>query len=266
MIYLDDSFLTPLFREETTSPKVAAFLVRQTAGTLAASKWESVEFAKLMSRDVRIGALMETQGQRLINEFEAMVANSLIVLMACANDFGLAQRYGANFSTKLRAPDALHLAIANNNKAEFIAALDDRMLFAAKKLKVGRNQQWHSGCMYVSLDGKSRAFELQAALENSQGVKPRHPESNSIVERFNGTVRDETNNDYGNNHLQAEAIIDKLMHHYNEKRLHASLGSMTPATWHRRQPDEVRDERARQIAAARAHRRMINQQRFIEAA
>lgn len=35
---------------------------------------------------------METQGQRLINEFEAMVASSLIVLMACANDFALAQR------------------------------------------------------------------------------------------------------------------------------------------------------------------------------
>lgn len=151
--------------------------------------------------------------------------------------------------------------------------------------------------LLMSLDGKSVATELTVALESvgeakprvvhdhgSEFVnrdvaavikahnlidiktKPRHPESNGIVERFNGTVRDESDDDYGNNYLQAEAIICKLMHHYNEERLHAALGYMTPVTWHRGQPDQVRDERARRIAAARAHRRMTNQQRFTEAA
>jgi hypothetical protein len=66
--------------------------------------------------------------------------------------------------------------------------------------------------------------------------------------------------------LQAEALVAKLMHHYNEERLHAAFGYMPPAVWHRDRPDEVRDERARRIAAARAHRKTINQQRLKQAA
>ncbi len=136
MIYLDTSFLTPLFREEATSSKVAAFLSRQSVGTLAISKWASVEFASLIARDARMGALTVAQARRLIAEFDAMVADALVVLTPAAIDFTLAQQYVANFSTKLRAPDALHLAVAHNSGAEFVATLDDGMLFAAKKLKV----------------------------------------------------------------------------------------------------------------------------------
>lgn len=151
--------------------------------------------------------------------------------------------------------------------------------------------------LLISLNGQSVAIELQAALESVHGARPRivhdhgsefvnrdvaavikahnlidiktrlkHPESNGIVERFNGTVRDETNDDYGGDYLEAAATMASLVRHYNDERLHAALGYMAPVIWHRGKPEEVRDERARQIAAARAHRKTINQQRLNEAA
>src|SRR3990172_4602859 len=135
MIYLDTSFLTPLFREEATSTKVANYLSQQAAGTLAVSKWASVEFASLTSRDVRMGALTAGQGRRLIAEFNSMIATSLVVLIPSANDFDLAQEYIANFATQLRSPDALHLAVAHNNGVEFVATLDNGMLSAPEKAK-----------------------------------------------------------------------------------------------------------------------------------
>lgn len=136
MIYLDTSFLTPLFREEATSEKVADFLSRQVAGTLAVSKWASVEFASLTSRDVRMGTLTATQGKKLIEEFDSLMMKSLVVLVPSANDFDLAQEYVSNFATQLRGPDALHLAVAHNHGMEFIATLDLGMIFAARKLKI----------------------------------------------------------------------------------------------------------------------------------
>ena len=58
------------------------------------------------------------------------------VIGANSYDFDLAQEYVAHFSTQLRAPDALHLAVAHNNGMEFVATLDEGMLAAAKKLKI----------------------------------------------------------------------------------------------------------------------------------
>ena len=136
MIYLDTSFLTPLYREEATSAQVAKFLERQAAGTVAASKWTPIEFASLISRDVRTRTITAIQGRRLIAEFAAISAVSLVMLTPGANDFELALEYVSHFATHLRGPDALHLAIARNNGVEFVATLDVGMLAAAKKLKI----------------------------------------------------------------------------------------------------------------------------------
>ena len=57
-------------------------------------------------------------------------------------------------------------------------------------------------------------------------TRARYPESNGIVERFNGTVRQDSDNYYGDNYLAAERIVQPLIHEYNHVRLHAALGYM----------------------------------------
>ena len=136
MIYLDTSFLAPLFREEASSAKVAAFISRQAAGTMAISKWTVVEFSSLVSRDVRMGSLTAAQGKQLIAAFGSTASAAFEIFIPGSHDFDLAQEYVADFPTLLRGPDALHLAVAHNNGTEFIATLDEGMLSAAKKLKI----------------------------------------------------------------------------------------------------------------------------------
>jgi len=136
MIYLDTSFVTPLFRAEASSVKVVDFVSRQAAGVLAVSKWTGVEFASMVSRSVRMKGLSAEAGQNLIEVFDATIAASFAVLAPNSYDYDLAQEYVAHFSTHLRAPDALHLAIAANHAASKILTLDEGMLSAGKQLKL----------------------------------------------------------------------------------------------------------------------------------
>lgn len=136
MIYLDTSFLVPLFREEATSRKVVELVARQSTGTLAVSKWACVEFASHVSRDVRMGELSVAEGAGILDVFDATIATSFVVLIPNSYDYDLAQEYAAHFSTHLRAPDALHLAIAANHLASKILTLDEGMLSAGKQLKL----------------------------------------------------------------------------------------------------------------------------------
>lgn len=136
MIYLDTSFLTPLFRAEPVSERVEKFLATQPAGTLAISQWTRVEFASVMAREARMNAVSEATARKLIEEFDALTDASLHVLIPAAADFDLAREFVTQFATRLRGPDALHLAIARNSGIEELLTLDEGLLFAAKKLRI----------------------------------------------------------------------------------------------------------------------------------
>jgi hypothetical protein len=72
-----------------------------------------------------MGGLDVQAATRADARFEAMVDESFSVLLPNAEDFGLAKRYLGQFETRLRAGDALHLAVASNHRAAVIQPRQD---------------------------------------------------------------------------------------------------------------------------------------------
>ena len=103
-------------------------------GTLAVSHWTGVEFASLLAREVRMGGLDDPTAREVGAEFEAIVAESFVVLLPGARDYTLARQYLGHHDSGLRAGDALHLAIAQNNGAEAIYSFDKTLLRARPAL------------------------------------------------------------------------------------------------------------------------------------
>jgi predicted nucleic acid-binding protein len=136
MLYFDTSFLAPLILQEDTSEKVESFVAKLPAGELYVSHWTRTEFASLLAREVRIQALAAADALAALDAFDDLVAASFQVLVPRAVDFDHATAFIKNLATKLRAGDALHLAIASNHGAKVLYTLDDGLLAAARLLKI----------------------------------------------------------------------------------------------------------------------------------
>ncbi len=134
MLYFDTSFLAPLILPEATSEPIAGFFDALPPEDLAVSHWTRVEFASLLSREVRMGYLDPASAHEAGSRFEAMVRESFIVILPNPDDFDRARDCLNRFETGLRAADALHLAIAWNRGSQVIYSLDKRMIAAGKKL------------------------------------------------------------------------------------------------------------------------------------
>ncbi len=134
MHYFDTSFLAPLVREERSSTRVGRFMAGLPTGELAISRWTEVEFASLLARDVRMGAIAPDEARMVDALLEDVVLQSFIVLLPSGDDYERARHYLRNYETGLRAGDALHLAIAGNHRAKAIYSLDKTMIKAGKVL------------------------------------------------------------------------------------------------------------------------------------
>lgn len=133
-IYLDASFLVPTLVRETTSEAVKAYLIAAEEELLI-SDFAAVEVASSLSRLIRTGLLAAAEAVARLSDFEAWRAATSSPAEVHAADFRLAYTYVCRFDLMLRAPDALHLAIANRLRATLVT-LDRRMERAAQELDI----------------------------------------------------------------------------------------------------------------------------------
>lgn len=134
MIYFDTSFMIPLILPEPTSGRIEAFLASQHGEALAISHWTRVEVSSALARQVRMRNLSRKAAGAAEAEFNDIVSESFVALLPGAEDFELARQYLQQYETGLRAGDALHLAIASNNRVNAIYSLDNSVLKAGRQL------------------------------------------------------------------------------------------------------------------------------------
>jgi len=134
MIYFDTSFLVPLFLPEATSRRVQQVIGQHQPEELVTSHWTRVEFSSMLAREVRAGGLTEQAARDADVQFEVTLAQSFTIVLPDGRDFDLCKSYIQRFETALRAPDALHLAIPANRRAETLYTLDKKLIGAGRLL------------------------------------------------------------------------------------------------------------------------------------
>lgn len=133
MVYIDTSALVPIFIQEPKSEAVIDW-VENAGERLAISEWSMVEFASAAAIKVRtkqITAILARQASLRLYDF---AQKHLAIAVPGREEFHRAVGLASNDSLKLRAGDALHLAIAASLNAGRVLCLDQAMAESAKAL------------------------------------------------------------------------------------------------------------------------------------
>jgi uncharacterized protein len=132
-IYLDTSVLIPTLIRETASDAVEQYLSVRHERII--SEFAALEVVSVLSRFIRTNLLANETAAARLTDFEAWRASTSLAAEVRPVDTRLAYAYVRRFNLKLRAPDALHVAIAYRLGATLVT-LDHRLATAARDLGV----------------------------------------------------------------------------------------------------------------------------------
>ncbi len=133
MIYVDTSALVPLFIREPKSEAVMGW-IEASGERLAISEWSLVEFASAAAIKVRTGHTSATMARQAISRVREFAQKNCAVVVPGREEFRRAAELAGDDTLKLRAGDALHLALAASLGAKGVLCLDNEMIAGAKSL------------------------------------------------------------------------------------------------------------------------------------
>ncbi|MGA9866889.1 MAG: type II toxin-antitoxin system VapC family toxin [Acetobacteraceae bacterium] len=134
-LYLDASVLVGLWVETDVLSVRARTLLQARPSVVIISDFASTEFASAIARLVRLGELPKPSARDLLRHFDAWRSRAAQLAEITPSDIGAADRAIRRLDLTLRAPDAIHLAIADRLGAE-LATFDTRMAACARTLGV----------------------------------------------------------------------------------------------------------------------------------
>ena len=135
MLYVDTSVFVSLLTRENKTSDVNTWYSSCTQ-PLVSSAWCVTEFASALALKQRTGQLTEESCSEAWEQFQTLCKRDLTLLPAASMHFYQAALAILKSPASLRAGDALHLAIALENKTQGLVSLDEGLLKNAKLLKI----------------------------------------------------------------------------------------------------------------------------------
>lgn len=130
--YIDTSYLAPYYLPEANSESVEKRLLKLPGGSLIISPLVRAEFASLLSRKCRAKEMDGADARQTMTALDRhLSAGMLRIVSIGSRDFEQATEWIMAMKRPLRAPDALHLAVAARQDA-VLWTLDQALAQSAK--------------------------------------------------------------------------------------------------------------------------------------
>jgi predicted nucleic acid-binding protein len=132
--YFDTSVILPLLIADVHDERAQA-LLRRLPRPYAISDWTVAEVTSVLARNVREDKLTGLEAEVVLGTLRTWIAGSAQVVEVQPQDVRSAADMLGTFKTALRAPDALHIAIAKRMGAS-LATYDKTMARDAAQFNV----------------------------------------------------------------------------------------------------------------------------------